>query len=81
MNSGKVFLGVLAGAATGALLGVLFAPGKGSHTRKRISRKEEDLVTGLKDKFNEFIDGVSTKFEKVKEEPIDIANKAASKVE
>ena len=36
MKSGKVLLGVLAGAAAGALLGILFAPEKGTKTRKMI---------------------------------------------
>lgn len=40
MNSGKVVLGALAGLAAGALLGILFAPDKGSETRKK-SRKRE----------------------------------------
>ena len=40
MNSGsKVLLGVLAGAATGAILGVLFAPERGEETRRKISRR------------------------------------------
>lgn len=41
-NSGIV-LGLLAGAAIGSILGVLFAPEKGSETRKRVRRKAEDL--------------------------------------
>lgn len=41
-NSGIV-LGLLAGAAIGSLLGVLFAPDKGCETRRRIRRKAEDL--------------------------------------
>ena len=36
MKAGKVFLGVLAGVAAGAVLGILFAPDKGSKTRKKI---------------------------------------------
>ena len=38
MGSGKVLLGVLAGVAVGATLGILFAPDKGSETRKKISQ-------------------------------------------
>jgi gas vesicle protein len=73
MDSGKVLLGLLAGVAAGALLGVLFAPEKGSVTRSKISKKGEDYVDNLKDKFNEFIEGMSEKFDKVKDEACDYA--------
>ena len=53
MSSGKALLGVLAGIAAGAALGILFAPGKGSNTRKNISRKAEDLVDAVNDKLEE----------------------------
>ena len=68
MSSGKVLLGVLAGVAAGALLGVLFAPDKGSVTRKKISKKSEDYAEGLTEKFNEFLDSINEKFDVVKEE-------------
>ncbi len=68
MSSGKIFLGVLAGLAAGALLGVLFAPDKGSVTRQKITKKGEDYAEAVKEKFNEFLDNISEKFEKVKEE-------------
>lgn len=51
MKSSKSLLGVLAGAAAGATLGILFAPDKGSNTRKNISQKGEDILDSLKSKF------------------------------
>ena len=44
MSSGKVVLGLLAGVAVGALAGILFAPAKGSKTRKRIMNKGENYA-------------------------------------
>lgn len=75
MRSGKVLLGVLAGVAVGALLGVLFAPDKGWNTRKRISKKAEDLTEDLREKFDEFLDSISVKVDEVKEEEADISEK------
>lgn len=75
MSKGKVLLGVLAGVAIGAALGVLFAPDKGWNTRKRISKKAEDITEDLRDKFDEFIDSISAKVDEVKEEAADFAGK------
>jgi len=71
MSSGKVLLGLLAGVAAGALLGVLFAPDKGTVTRKKISKKGEDYADSLKEKFDEFLETISDKFEEVKEDVSD----------
>jgi gas vesicle protein len=81
MSSGKVFLGLLAGLAAGALLGVLFAPDKGSAIRKKLSKKGEDYTDALKEKFNDFLDTVSEKFDEVQEEVSDISEKRKSKTE
>jgi len=73
MSSGKVLLGVLAGIAAGATLGILFAPDKGSTTRRKISQKGDDYADEIGEKFNEFIESISDKFETVKEEAIRMA--------
>lgn len=59
MSTGKIVLGVLAGVAVGALVGVLFAPDKGCETRRKISKKSHDLVDDLKEGFGRFADTVA----------------------
>ena len=81
MSAGKVLLGVLAGVAAGALVGILFAPAKGSRTRRRILKKGENYAEGLKDKFNEYVDTMSEKFEHVKEEVSAYTQKGKEKFE
>ena len=61
MNTGKILLGVLAGAAVGASLGILFAPDKGSVTRKKIVQKGVDMKDAVKEKFDGFADILSGK--------------------
>lgn len=67
MKSGKL-LGVMAGFAAGTALGILFAPDKGSSTRKKISNKAHQFANGIKEKSNAFADGVAQKFQAVKDE-------------
>lgn len=52
MKQGKTILGVLAGLAAGALLGVLFAPRKGKETRQKIADEAKDAFGKMKDKMN-----------------------------
>ena len=67
MSSGKVLASVLAGAAAGAILGILFAPDKGSETRRKIAERGSDLADGVRSRVSEFADGISEKYESVKE--------------
>ncbi len=64
MKAGKLIAGILAGAAAGAILGILFAPDKGENTRHKIASKGTDI----KNKFSDFIDGLCDKYENMKED-------------
>jgi len=81
MSSGKVLLGVLAGVAVGATLGILFAPDKGSSTRSKISKKGHDYAEELGDKFNEFIESISRKYESMKDSATGLVENGKAKVE
>lgn len=80
MTTAKAVLGVLAGMAAGAVLGVLFAPDKGAVTRRRISRKGEDMADYIEEiteameerieqKFDELVDALNGRIKRHKTEP------------
>ena len=75
MDTGKVVLGALAGLATGAVLGILFAPEKGSITRRNIANKSKETAEDLKSKYNTLIDKLSSKLESVKKEGLNYYGK------
>jgi gas vesicle protein len=79
-NSTKVVLGVLAGLTAGAALGVLFAPEKGTDTRKKITKKGNDYVDELKDKLDELTEMINDKFESVKAKGDHLAEKGKAKL-
>ena len=67
----KLFIGF----AAGLLVGILFAPDKGSETRERVARRGKEL----KDKFNDLVDSLSDKFESMAEDADEFAEKAKQK--
>lgn len=48
-NTNKVITAFLAGATAGALLGILFAPEKGSETRSRIKEQGKKMADDFQD--------------------------------
>ena len=71
MKTDKLLLagGIVAGAATGVLIGILLAPDKGEETRKKIFEKSQDQLDGLKDKLEGIVTAVCRKIESVKNDP------------
>lgn len=71
-NSKNLFLGMIAGIAVGAAMGVLLAPHKGKVTRRNIRRKGEDIVGDVSDTINEsigeFSETITRKIDKFKDD-------------
>ena len=66
-DSGKIISALLVGVAIGGVLGILFAPDKGSKTRKKLAEKAGDLTESLKEKFETFLEQAKEELESTKE--------------
>ena len=80
MSSGKVMTGLVAGLAAGAIMGILFAPDKGTETRKKISQKGTDFKGNIKAKFSLLVDDVVNDFENMKGKAGDLVSQENYKV-
>jgi len=58
----KIVAAALIGAAAGALLGILFAPDKGSETRKKIQEKGGEMADAFKNKVSSLGKEMQEKF-------------------
>lgn len=66
MKTGKFLAGILSGAAIGAIAGILFAPKKGTDTRRNITEKGNEYMYGAKSKYNDLADNLSHRYDTVK---------------
>lgn len=80
MSNKKVFMGFMIGAAAGAIAGILFAPDKGSKTRKKIAGKAGDISDSVKDSFSKFIDTIKGKYHDMEEDVEEMSEKAGAKM-
>lgn len=80
-NSGKVLGAIFLGAAIGGALGILFAPDKGSETRKKISSKSNELTDAVKEKFDAIVSNFKKEVEDVKEQANNFTENGKSVIE
>ncbi|MEH0158102.1 YtxH domain-containing protein [Limibacter armeniacum] len=87
-NSGNSLLAFLAGAAAGALVGVLYAPDKGKSTRDRLSYRLDkykeslqELIDDLMEGRNEHISAAKTEGQKVISDAIKHAEQLMNEVD
>lgn len=59
-------LGILGGVAVGAAIGILFAPDKGTNTRKKIKDKALESKDSLEGGVSDILDTLKDKFESLK---------------
>jgi len=62
---------LLVGFSAGLLVGILFAPAKGTETRETIARRGNEL----KNKFNDLVDAIADKFDSLKSETEEMMEK------
>jgi gas vesicle protein len=75
MSPGKILAGTLIAMGTGAILGVLFAPDKGSVTRKKISKKGLRLADEVKTTAREYAGELGERIESANEIAVGLTEK------
>lgn len=80
-RTSSTLIAFLAGAATGAVLGILYAPDKGSNTRDKLSFQLDKYKTKLQELINELMDNKETVESEAKTEGERIISDARLKAE
>lgn len=81
MNKGSVFFTFLAGATAGVVLGVLFAPDKGSNTRDRLTYRLDKYKRMLEELVDDLVAGKEMQFNEAKSHSQKVVSDAREKAE
>ncbi|MEX2351350.1 MAG: YtxH domain-containing protein [Balneolaceae bacterium] len=81
MKITSVIITSLLFGAAGALVGTLFAPGKGSKTRSKITKKGQVYKDYLLDNYHDIANSVTHPFESMEDHTIRLSKKAINKAE
>ena len=80
-QSVKLLGAMVLGAAIGGAIGILYAPDKGSETRKKIVGKSDDLTDALKGKFNGMLEDIKKDIETAKVKASELVENGRVKAE
>ena len=80
-KNSNTLLSFLVGAATGAILGILYAPDKGKNTRDKLSYRLDKYRGNLKELINDLVDGKEKPFSKAKTKGEKVITDAKEKAE
>lgn len=80
-EAGKLILTTLTGVASGAIIGLLFAPDKGSETRRKISKKGDDYLKKIKKDIDEAREYLNNRVEETQDEIDEIKQEAVNAAE
>jgi gas vesicle protein len=80
MRTSRAFLGIVAGMAAGAIVGVLLAPDSGPNTRRKISNRSQDMMDEIKSRFNGMMEGFNSHKDEIVTAAKKITDTARNKV-
>ena len=63
MKNKHLAIGIAGSIIAGTIIGMLFAPDKGSNTRKKLSRRSDDLKSTVKDEIEGLVSSIEKKYE------------------
>jgi gas vesicle protein len=79
MKTSKAILGILAGIAAGAAIGLLFAPDKDSRNKKKLRKTGGDLAEALSEridqKFEILVEGLNEKFKQASQSKNELSDR------